>query len=108
MVSTPIAGTWTWIDAAIFIGVFVVIRIIVIWMATKMFIAMIPDGDCCLLCDSVTLPIERSGWWRVLGPRFRRSWCLACGWEGVLRRSPVAAPIVRRLRAALGAHGDQT
>jgi len=87
-------------DAAIFIGVFVVIRVIVIWMATKMFIAMIPDGDCCPLCDTVTLPIERSGWWKFLGPRFRRSWCLGCGWEGVLRRSepPATAPL-RRARA---------
>ena len=81
------AGSWTWTDAALFIGVFVLIRLVVIWMATQMFIAMIPDGDCCPLCDTVTLPIERSGWWKVLGPRFRRSWCLGCGWVGVLRRS---------------------
>lgn len=80
-------GSWTWTDAAVFIGLFVVIRVVIIWMATKLFVAMIPDGDCCPLCDTVTLPIERSGWWKVLGPRFRRSWCLGCGWEGVLRRS---------------------
>lgn len=83
-------GNFSWTDAAIFIGVFVVIRIVVIWMATKAFIVMIPDGDVCPLCDSYTLPITRDGWWRFLGPRFRRSWCLGCGWEGVLRRS--AAP----------------
>lgn len=83
-------GTWTWTDAALFIGVFVLIRIVIIWMATKLFIAMIPDGDCCPLCDTVTLPIERSGWWKLLGARFRRSWCLGCGWEGVLRRSEKA------------------
>ncbi len=81
------AGTWTWSDAATFIGVFVVIRIVIIWMATKLFIAIIPDGDCCPLCDTVTLPVERDGWWKLLGARFRRSWCLGCGWEGVLRRS---------------------
>ena len=83
-------GSFSWTDAAIFIGVFVVFRIVVIWMATKAFIVMIPDGDVCPLCDSYTLPITRDGWWRVLGPRFRRSWCLGCGWEGVLQRS--AAP----------------
>jgi hypothetical protein len=67
----------------------VAIRIAFIWLATKTFIAMIPDGDKCPLCDGETLAIERSGWWRVLGPRFRRSWCLDCGWEGVLRRTVV-------------------
>jgi hypothetical protein len=82
-------GTWTWTDACIFIGVFVFIRVAVIWMCTKAFIAMIPDGDCCPICDSATLPIARDGWWKVLGPRFRRSWCLGCGWEGVLRRSEI-------------------
>ncbi|MES2525360.1 MAG: hypothetical protein V4617_21900 [Gemmatimonadota bacterium] len=85
-------GTWTWTDAWTFIALFVGIRIAFIWLATKAFIAMIPDGDCCPMCDSYTLPIERSGWWRVLGPRFRRSWCLDCGWEGVLRRSTAWAP----------------
>lgn len=82
-------GRWTWTDAWIFIAVFVSIRIAVIWMATKAFVAVIPDGDVCPMCDSHTLPIERSGWWRVLGARFRRSWCLDCGWEGVLQRSDV-------------------
>lgn len=86
------AGAWTWSDAWTFIAVFVFIRIAFIWFATKLFIAMIPDGDCCPLCDAHTLPIERSGWWRVLGPRFRRSWCLDCGWEGVLRRSESPLP----------------
>ena len=83
-------GNFNWSDAAIFIAVFVCIRVVIIWMATKAFIVMIPDGDVCPLCDSYTLPIARDGWWRILGARFRRSWCLGCGWEGVLRRS--AAP----------------
>lgn len=86
------ANTWTWSDAWVFIAVFVAIRITFIWLATKMFVAMIPDGDHCLMCDGRTLPIERNGWWRVLGPRFRRSWCFECGWEGVLRRSAVTPP----------------
>lgn len=85
-------GEWTWSDAWVFIGVFIGIRIAFIWLATKAFIAMIPEGDCCILCDGQTLPIERDGWWSVLGPRFRRSWCLDCGWEGVLRRSEVPPP----------------
>ncbi len=98
-------GTWTWTDAWIFIGVFVLIRVAVIWMATKMFIAMIPDGDVCPLCDTVTLPIERNGWWRVLGARFRRSWCLGCGWEGVLRRSEHHQP--RAPVATIANHAGQ-
>ena len=80
-------GSWTWTDAWEFIGVFLVIRVCFIYIATKAFIIMIPDGDRCTMCDGETLAIERDGWWRVLGPRFRRSWCLDCGWEGVLRRS---------------------
>jgi len=83
-------NTFSWTDAAMFIALFLGIRIAFIWLATKAFIAMIPDGDVCPLCDAYTLPIARDGWWRMLGPRFRRSWCLGCGWEGVLRRS--AAP----------------
>ena len=79
-------GSWSWGDAATFIALFAFIRVVFIWLATKAFIAMIPDGDRCTICEGATLPIERSGWWRVLGPQFRRSWCLECGWEGVLRR----------------------
>lgn len=82
-------GRWSWSDAAIFIAVFVAIRFAFIWLATKTFVMMIPDGDACPICDSETLAVERVGWWRVLGERFRRSWCIACGWEGVLRRSDV-------------------
>lgn len=82
-------GHWSWTDAAIFIVFFVTIRFAFIWLATKAFVMMIPDGDTCLMCDSETLAVERVGWWRVLGERFRRSWCIGCGWEGVLRRSDV-------------------
>ena len=80
-------GSWTWTDAWEFVGVILVIRVCFIYIATKAFIIMIPDGDRCTMCDGDTLAIERDGWWRLLGPRFRRSWCLDCGWEGVLRRS---------------------
>lgn len=86
-------GRWSWTDAWIFIGVFVCIRIVIIWACTRLFIMMIPDGDRCPLCDGYTLPIERNGWWRVLGARFRRSWCLDCRWEGVLRRSAHFDPL---------------
>ena len=93
-----IAGSWTWADGAMFIGMVLVIRACFFWLATKAFMLMIPDGDRCLMCDGETLAIRREGWWRVLGPRFRRSWCLGCGWEGLLRRSQVPtmfAPVTR-------------
>ena len=80
-------GSWTLRDAITFIAVFVCIRIALIYFATQLFLAIIPDGDRCPICDGITLPIERSGGWRILGARFRRSWCLDCGWEGMLRRS---------------------
>ena len=80
-------GSLNWLDAMVFISFFVAVRIIIVWFLTRLYILMIPDGDRCPLCDSYTLPIERNGWWRLLGPRFRRSWCLDCRWEGVLRRT---------------------
>jgi hypothetical protein len=82
-------GSWTWTDAWEFIGVVLAIRIAFFWLATKAFILMIPDGDVCPMCDGATLAIQRDGWWRALGARFRRSWCIGCGWEGVLRRADV-------------------
>lgn len=95
IIQSSLTWSWTWQDAAIFAGVFLGIRFATMWLATKAFILMIPDGDVCPLCDSQTLAIERNGWWRVLGPTFRRSWCIECGWEGVLRRtdSPSLSPM---------------
>jgi len=98
-----IANSWTWTDAWMFIGVVLAIRVAFIWLATKAFILMIPDGDRCVLCDGDTLPIQRDGWWRVLGPRFRRSWCLDCGWEGVLRRTVVPTRFAPNYRATSAA-----
>ena len=83
------AGSWTWTDAWEFIGAVLLMRLCFFYIATKAFVMMIPDGNQCTICDGETLAIERDGWWRILGPRFRRSWCLECGWEGVLRRSTI-------------------
>jgi hypothetical protein len=105
-------GTWTWTDAAIFIAVFTGIRIAVIWMATEIFTAILPEGDACPVCNAETYALERQGVWRVLGARFRRSFCIGCGWDGVMRRSdawmtmlkerrvPAAPTASRRERAA--------
>ena len=67
----------------VFVGLFV-LRII---LATIFFCLILPADDHCLMCDSPTLRIE-SKFDRVL-PWFRRSWCLRCGWHGVLRRGSV-------------------
>ena len=96
MPNYALAGTWDWTDALMFIGAVVAIRVAFFWIATKAFVMMIPDGDECVMCNGETLAIERDGWWRVLGPRFRRSWCIGCGWEGVLRRSDVPRAVVSR------------
>ncbi len=94
--SNSLAGTWTWTDAWMFIGAVLAMRVAFFYIATKAFVMMIPDGDQCLMCNCETLAIAREGWWRILGPRFRRSWCISCGWEGVLRRSTVPSVFVSR------------
>lgn len=81
-------GTLNWLDAVVFMAFFVAVRIIIVWVLTRLFILVIPDGDLCPICNGYTLPIERNGWWRLLGKRFRRSWCLDCQWEGLMRRNP--------------------
>ena len=67
------------------IGGFFVLRGI---LATVFFFYILPDGDHCPNCDSVTLRIQSRGWNIVL-PRFRTSWCYECGWHGLLRRGPI-------------------
>jgi hypothetical protein len=73
----------------IFVGLFV-LRII---LATIFFALLLPADDHCLNCDSPTIRIE-SSWDRFL-PWFRRSWCLRCGWHGVLRRGSVTVEATR-------------
>ena len=94
----PMPGTWTWTDAAIFIAVFTGIRIAVIWMATEIFTAILPEGDACPVCNAETYALERQGVWRVLGARFRRSFCIGCGWDGVMRRSDAWMEMLKQRR----------
>jgi hypothetical protein len=71
-------------------GGFFVLRIIV---ATIVFLYILPEGDRCPNCDAVTLHM-RSRAWNMLMPWFRTSWCIDCGWDGLLRRSaPDDAPV---------------
>ena len=91
-------GTWSWTDAAIFIAVFTGIRIAVIWMATQIFTAILPEGDACPVCNAETYALVRQGIWKVLGPRFRRSFCIGCGWDGVMRRSDAWMAMLKERR----------
>ena len=69
------------IVAILILGGFFVLRGIA---ATVVFFYLLPAGDRCPNCDSPTLRVQSRGWNAVL-PWFRTSWCLACGWHGLLR-----------------------
>jgi hypothetical protein len=89
-------GRWTWTDAWIFIGVISTLQVAMFALLTKIYLVMLPEGECCPVCDSGTLSVERKGWRSVLGARFRRSWCIACGWEGLHRRTDAYMAAHRR------------
>jgi hypothetical protein len=69
---------------AVVLIAFFVLRIVV---ATIVFFFILPDGDRCPICDDVTLRVQSKGW-NTLMPRFRTSWCMRCGWEGLHRLGP--------------------
>jgi hypothetical protein len=68
----------------IFGGLFV-FRII---LATIFFALILPADDHCPNCDAPTVRLASRVFDRIL-PWFRRSWCLRCGWQGILRRGAV-------------------
>lgn len=74
-------------EAALFTLIFVGLFVLRIILATIFFVLILPRDGRCPNCDAVTLRLE-SRLDRVL-PMFRRSWCLQCGWHGVLRRGAV-------------------
>lgn len=82
-------GRWTWTDAYIFIAVITTLQLVMFWLLTRVFLGMLTEGDQCPICNEETTAVERRGWWHIVsfGTRNRRSWCVTCGWEGVLRRS---------------------
>jgi hypothetical protein len=71
-------------DAAIFAIVFVSIFVLRIIAATMVFCWILPQSDRCPNCNAVTLHVQSRGVMRWM-PWFRSSWCLTCGWSGVLR-----------------------
>lgn len=76
-------------DALLFSLVFGGLVVARILMATIFFALILPAGDHCINCDAPTIRVA-SMFDRAL-PWFRRSWCLRCGWHGVLRRGAVTS-----------------
>jgi hypothetical protein len=76
-------------DAALFVLVFGGMFILRVVAATIVFALLLPSGDRCPNCDAATMRIASVA--DRLLPWFRRSWCLSCGWHGMLRRGPLTA-----------------
>lgn len=72
-------------DATIFVVVMLGLFVLRAIAATVVFCWILPEGDRCPNCDSVTLRMQNR-WMERLLPCFRSSWCYRCGWEGVLRK----------------------
>ncbi|HSA56310.1 MAG TPA: hypothetical protein VLE53_11445 [Gemmatimonadaceae bacterium] len=75
-------------DVVLFTVIFGGLFILRIVAATVLFALLLPRGDRCPNCDAPTMRISARLMDRCL-PWFRRSWCLRCGWQGMLRRGPV-------------------
>lgn len=82
----------TWVLWLGIFGGFFVLRAVV---ATIVFFYILPEGDRCPNCDAVTLRVESRGW-NFLLPRFRTSWCIDCGWHGLLRQGPMSETAAQR------------
>jgi hypothetical protein len=92
-------------DALIFVLVFAGLFVLRIIAATFVFLWILPRGDRCPNCDAVTLRLESRRVYRFIRS-LRRSWCIACGWRGMLRSGDVTTPVVRREPPAVtGPHG---
>jgi hypothetical protein len=76
-------------EAALFVVVFSGLFVLRIIAATVVFALLLPRGDRCPNCDAPTLRVESPLADRFL-PWFRKSWCLSCGWQGMLRRGPLS------------------
>jgi uncharacterized protein with PIN domain len=71
-------------EGAIFVLVFGGLFVLRGIAATIVFLWILPDGIRCPQCDAETIRVAPGVVMRWL-PRFRSSWCLACGWHGVHR-----------------------
>jgi len=78
-------------DTALFVLIFGGIFALRIVIATIAFVFILPRGDRCPNCDHPTLRVSSVLFDRFL-PVFRKSWCITCGWHGLLRRGPLSEP----------------
>ena len=78
-------------DAALFALIFGGLFVLRIIAATLVFAALLPRGVRCLNCDGQTVRVA-SVLWDRLCPFFRKSWCLRCGWCGLLRKNASEQP----------------
>lgn len=78
-------------DAAMFVFVFGGLFVLRGVAATIVFLWILPDGVRCPQCDAETLRVEPGRVMRLFR-RFRPSWCIACGWQGVHRIVPPSRP----------------
>jgi hypothetical protein len=49
------------------------------------FMWILPRGDRCPMCDAVTERVHAPA---AAHLRLAKRWCLACGWEGMMRLAP--------------------
>ena len=77
-------------DAVMFVLVFGGLFVLRGIAATVVFLWILPEGVRCPQCDAETLRVEPGRVMRWL-PRYRSSWCVVCGWHGVLRQTPPTA-----------------
>lgn len=75
-------------DGVLFVLVFGGLFVLRVVAATVVFALLLPKGDRCPNCDHPTTRIQSIPLDSLL-PWFRRSWCLTCGWHGMLRRGPI-------------------
>lgn len=76
-------------EGVIFVTVIAGLFVLRVVAATLAFLVLLPRGDRCLDCDAPTVRVASRLYDRWL-PWFRKSWCLRCGWTGLLRRGPLS------------------
>ena len=89
-------------DAMIFALIFGGLFVLRIIAATIVFFFILPRGDRCPMCDAETARVQTSVWARFL-PSLRSSWCMQCGWEGMLRRGALSETAPDLVPRAVGA-----
>lgn len=79
--------------ATVFFLIFGGLFILRLVLVTVFIASVLPHGNRCPSCDAQTIRLQAVPIGRWF-PRFRRSWCLTCGWQGVLRSNrPLEATV---------------